>query len=265
MNTAFLLMAQYDARAIIPVETVVADYFPHLGVSKFLRKVGTGEIRLPLTRIEGTSQKTAKGIHLSVSHSRAGCRSVQPLSGGTHGLRTALRQNVIQIRGSIADVPQGHHLATSDRSQRETAALVLAGEGRRDGQHSHARLQYADSERRRPASLRSAWVEPSAAITAAAMSLANQAASCATSAARAARHWRAMRCAPTAQRAASSVRRSACAAAAVRRRDSASAMRAMLISGAVLMDIILQQNNHSVNDYFAAFYFETPITTGGTA
>lgn len=65
MNTAFLLMAQYDAMAIIPVETVVADYFPHLGVPKFLRKVGTGEIKLPLTRIEGGSQKTAKGVHLS--------------------------------------------------------------------------------------------------------------------------------------------------------------------------------------------------------
>lgn len=65
MNTSFLLMAQYGAKAVIPVETVVADYFPHLGVPKFLRKVSTGEIRLPLTRIEGGSQKTAKGVHLA--------------------------------------------------------------------------------------------------------------------------------------------------------------------------------------------------------
>lgn len=30
MNTVFLLMAQYNALAIIPVSAVVKDYFPHL-------------------------------------------------------------------------------------------------------------------------------------------------------------------------------------------------------------------------------------------
>lgn len=64
MNTAFLLMAQYDAQAIIPVGTIVRDYFPHLSVDKFLRKASLGEISLPITRIEPGSQKGAKGVHL---------------------------------------------------------------------------------------------------------------------------------------------------------------------------------------------------------
>ncbi|MDF3821676.1 pyocin activator PrtN family protein [Leptospira sp. 96542] len=64
MNTTFLLMAQYNARAIIPVATVVKDYFPHLSVEKFLRKVSVGEIKIPLTRIDGNSQKGARGVHL---------------------------------------------------------------------------------------------------------------------------------------------------------------------------------------------------------
>jgi len=64
MNTAFLLMAQYDAQAVIPVGTVVRDYFPHLSVDKFLRKAGSGEIALPITRIEPGSQKGARGVHL---------------------------------------------------------------------------------------------------------------------------------------------------------------------------------------------------------
>ena len=64
MNTAFLLMAQYDAKAVIPVVLIVRDYFPHLSVDKFLRKVGVGEIRIPITRIEPGSQKGAKGVHL---------------------------------------------------------------------------------------------------------------------------------------------------------------------------------------------------------
>ncbi|TAK49777.1 MAG: Pyocin activator protein PrtN [Xanthobacteraceae bacterium] len=63
MNTLFLLMAQYNGRAIIPVETVCKDYFSHLTPEKFLRKIAAGEIELPLVRIEA-SQKSAKGVHL---------------------------------------------------------------------------------------------------------------------------------------------------------------------------------------------------------
>ena len=63
MNTAFLLMAQYNGKAVIPVDTVRADYFQHLPMPKFLRKVSAGEIKLPLVRIEN-SQKSARGVHL---------------------------------------------------------------------------------------------------------------------------------------------------------------------------------------------------------
>lgn len=63
MNTSFLLMAQYNGRAIIPVEIVCKDYFLHLTPEKFLRKIAAGEIELPLVRIEA-SQKSAKGVHL---------------------------------------------------------------------------------------------------------------------------------------------------------------------------------------------------------
>ncbi len=63
LNTAFLLMAQYDGRAVIPVEELVRDYFSHLTLDKFLRKVGAGDIAIPLVRIEA-SQKAAKGVHL---------------------------------------------------------------------------------------------------------------------------------------------------------------------------------------------------------
>lgn len=63
MNTAFLLMAQYDAKAVIPVDDVCRDYFPHLSADKFVRKVSAGEINIPLIRMEG-SQKCAKGVHL---------------------------------------------------------------------------------------------------------------------------------------------------------------------------------------------------------
>ena len=64
MNTAFLLMAQYDARAIIPVDLVVKDYFPHLTPQKFVRKVSDGELNIPMVRIDPNSQKAAKGIHI---------------------------------------------------------------------------------------------------------------------------------------------------------------------------------------------------------
>lgn len=62
MNTAFILMAQYQT-AIIPAEKVARDYFD-LSPEKFIRKTLAGEIALPLVRMEG-SQKSARGIHLA--------------------------------------------------------------------------------------------------------------------------------------------------------------------------------------------------------
>lgn len=64
MNTAFLLMAQYNGAAIIPIERVCADYFSHLSPEKLQRKVLVGEINLPIVRME-RSQKTARGVHLA--------------------------------------------------------------------------------------------------------------------------------------------------------------------------------------------------------
>ncbi len=64
MNTAFLLMAQYGGKAIIPLEVVCRDYFSHLTAAKLVRKISAGDIALPLVRIEA-SQKCAKGVHLT--------------------------------------------------------------------------------------------------------------------------------------------------------------------------------------------------------
>ena len=64
MNTAFLLMAQYNS-AVIPIDLVVKDYFSHLSTDKFVRKVSTGEIHIPMVRIEAGTQKSAKGIHIN--------------------------------------------------------------------------------------------------------------------------------------------------------------------------------------------------------
>ncbi|KVF38038.1 pyocin activator PrtN family protein [Burkholderia vietnamiensis] len=63
MNTVFLLMAQYGATAVVPVELVCRDYFSHLTPEQLVRKVSLGEIALPLVRIEG-SKKSAKGVHI---------------------------------------------------------------------------------------------------------------------------------------------------------------------------------------------------------
>lgn len=65
MNTTFLLMAQYNGAAVIPVDAVCRDYFAHLTPEKFCRKVSAGEIAIPLVRMEANSQKAAKGVHLS--------------------------------------------------------------------------------------------------------------------------------------------------------------------------------------------------------
>jgi hypothetical protein len=64
MKTAFILLAQYDGLAVVPLEQVCRDYFRHLTVEKFLRKVLAGEISIPIVRMEG-SQKAARGVHIN--------------------------------------------------------------------------------------------------------------------------------------------------------------------------------------------------------
>lgn len=88
MNTGFLLMAQYNGSAVIPVEKVCKDYFPHLCQDVFLRKCARGEIRLPLVRID-SSNKTARGVHVSDlatyidTRAEAARKELQQISGAT--------------------------------------------------------------------------------------------------------------------------------------------------------------------------------------
>lgn len=63
MDTQFLLMARYDALPIIPVEQIRSDFFNHLSLPKFLRKLNERSIALPIVSIEA-SQKSQKGVHI---------------------------------------------------------------------------------------------------------------------------------------------------------------------------------------------------------
>ena len=64
MNTHFLLMAQYNEAAVIPVDRVAADYFSPLTTRKFLVYIARGKIKLPLVRLYPDT-KSAKGVHLA--------------------------------------------------------------------------------------------------------------------------------------------------------------------------------------------------------
>lgn len=63
MDTRLLLMARYNAMPIVPLHLVREDFFPHLSLPKFLRKVNEYAIKLPVVRIDN-SQKSAKGVHI---------------------------------------------------------------------------------------------------------------------------------------------------------------------------------------------------------
>lgn len=63
MNTLFLLMAQYNGQAVIPLNRVCSDYM-NLTVEKFKQKQMAGEIKIPIVRLGAESQKAGLGIHL---------------------------------------------------------------------------------------------------------------------------------------------------------------------------------------------------------
>lgn len=64
MKTDFLLLARYEGLAVIPVDLVCRDYFQHLTPEKLIRKVGAGDIDLPLVRIEASS-KCQRGVPIN--------------------------------------------------------------------------------------------------------------------------------------------------------------------------------------------------------
>lgn len=86
MKTCFLLLAQYDGRAIIPLARVVNDYFSHMSERTLLAKVDAGDIELPIIRIE-MSAKAARGVH------------IQDLADYIDRRREAARREVNQIAG----------------------------------------------------------------------------------------------------------------------------------------------------------------------
>ncbi|WP_447786422.1 pyocin activator PrtN family protein [Pseudomonas germanica] len=63
MKTLFLLMAQYEGQAVIPIERVCEDYM-NLSTEKFKYKRLHGEIDIPIIRLGANSQKAALGIHI---------------------------------------------------------------------------------------------------------------------------------------------------------------------------------------------------------
>ena len=86
MKSIFLLMAQYEGKATIPLDRVCADYFPALSYHTFLRKLSLFEIPIPITRLD-KSQKGARGIH------------VADLALYIDERRAAARKEMDQIRG----------------------------------------------------------------------------------------------------------------------------------------------------------------------
>ena len=63
MDTISILMAQYDGKAVVPLDVVCHDYFAPLTVPTLVRKISAGEIELVLVRLEHSS-KSAKGVRL---------------------------------------------------------------------------------------------------------------------------------------------------------------------------------------------------------
>ncbi|MBB4395605.1 hypothetical protein GGD62_004724 [Bradyrhizobium sp. ERR14] len=56
-------MGQYGSRAVIPIEDVRRDYFPHLNSVSFVRRCEGGIIPLRVMRAD-KSQKSARGVHI---------------------------------------------------------------------------------------------------------------------------------------------------------------------------------------------------------
>lgn len=64
MDTQWLLAGRYQGLPIIPVDTVIKDFFAPMKRDYFLRKIADGSLPLPLVKMEASS-KGAKGVHIA--------------------------------------------------------------------------------------------------------------------------------------------------------------------------------------------------------
>jgi hypothetical protein len=62
VTKGFLLLAQYNGRAV-PLDEVCRDYFSHPTPQKLIREGDSGDLEIPMVRIEN-SEKSAKGAHI---------------------------------------------------------------------------------------------------------------------------------------------------------------------------------------------------------
>jgi len=63
MDTLSILMAQYEGKAVVPLDVVCRAYFAPLTVPTLVRKISAGEIQLILVRVDHSS-KSAKGVRI---------------------------------------------------------------------------------------------------------------------------------------------------------------------------------------------------------
>ncbi len=50
--------------AINPLELACKDYFAHLTTRHFIEKAAKSDIKIPIVRMEASSQKAARGVHI---------------------------------------------------------------------------------------------------------------------------------------------------------------------------------------------------------
>ncbi|ORE90715.1 hypothetical protein ATO4_20606 [Aurantimonas sp. 22II-16-19i] len=62
------MLTQHDGRAIIPLETVRDDYFWHLTLDRFARKLARGEMAIPLVRLETRQKSRARRSRSGFGH-----------------------------------------------------------------------------------------------------------------------------------------------------------------------------------------------------
>ena len=80
LSTAFLLMAQFEGRILIPLEEVRAAYFYHLSMPRFSQKLAAGDIELPVMHLDGTLQ-SARGVHTTVGRKWRASATARGLPG----------------------------------------------------------------------------------------------------------------------------------------------------------------------------------------
>jgi len=133
MDTLSILMAQYEGKAVVPLDVVCRAYFAPLTVPTLVRKISAGEIQLILVRVDHSS-KSAKGVriqdlaHYIDTRETIGAEATKAVSALAETPKSPESGDLIRTQSVAPPVPRPEGEGAAEPTLEKALTLKMAAE-----------------------------------------------------------------------------------------------------------------------------------------